>query len=532
MKDTFKDYNEIESSKLNEYANVMRVQNDQSNKLEDSIKILKTGLNDLSQDNLENNVKLDELLAQAEELLDTNGSDKNYDNILTDKVFQEIEINNQQKEEIQLELEQYRIRKIDTIDIEKNWERFWVEVNSYALKNKIDFSDNPYDKLLTKEQKKVIIKKLRDDYTLEKPNCDKYDYLLASISGIISGFIDVIFVGSSILGEKGILSKATDKQSEKLVEKFSTIVIEQDKKNGISVGMSYEKATASLQNRVQYLEKKFQVPYDARYVSDLKNGEGLKMNLKNHHTVSLAHSPGLEGLFFSILDQFTNKGTYFSNGTLKRSSLKNDSQFVLRGNTIFEKLFFGFVNWFGHNMSDLIGSNSTVGKGNRGSGLPIPLTQFFQLFDNTRIGSSDDLAKIARQVFEQGYDLRHGAAAAIPVVLNELIIRFLWGVKQYFYHRRELKQILAQKNSAELRRMLLVGHGCLCLTDGIDATVRGVGNPVLIFSRMNFVAWSRLAYAGFQEVRSIYGENALNIEMLDKDLEIEWKNIFVSSNVY
>src|SRR5699024_4281678 len=118
----------------------------------------------------------------------------------------------------------------------KNWEQFWGEVNSYALKNKIDFSDNPYDKLLTKDQKKVIIKNLRDDYTLEKPNCDKYDYLLASISGIIAGFIDVIFVGSSILGEKGILSKATDKQSEKLVEKFSTIVIEQDKKNGISVG--------------------------------------------------------------------------------------------------------------------------------------------------------------------------------------------------------------------------------------------------------------------------------------------------------
>ena len=275
------------------------------------------------------------------------------------------------------------------------------------------------------------------------------------------------------------------------------------------------------------------MPYDARYVKDLQNGAGLKMNTKNHHYVSLAHSPGLEGLFFSLLDQFTNSGTYFSNGTFKRSKNVSGLDFELQGNSLIQKLFFGFVNWFGHNMSDLIGSNSAVGKGNRGSGLPVPLTQFFQLFDKVRLKNGDDIAKIARLVFEeQGYDIRHGAAAAVPVVINELIIRFLWAIKQYLYHSKTLEEILLTKKSPELRKMLLMGHGCLCLVDGTDAVIKGGGNIIYVFSRMNFVAWSRLAYSGLREVQVIYGKNVIDVEELDKELENEWKEIYSNSNIY
>ncbi|MBO1307911.1 hypothetical protein JZO70_17180 [Enterococcus sp. 669A] len=519
----------LEKSILDELGNVAKVQKDQADKMTDAISGVRTGLDSLSKINKVNNLDLEDLLTKATNMLGDDELDFETDTEFTSQLLQ---IDQTQKEEIQKEVEQYQIKTLEYIEIGSDWEDYRRNISEYATENGIDLLSDPFEDMLSTEQRNHIIDKLKEDYTLKEAHCDKYDYLLAGFSGIVTGFIDIFFVGSSIIGEKGKLSILSDKQAEKLVTKFSDFIISQDKKNGVTVGMSHDKATSTLQNRVQYLEKRFKVSYDARYKSDLENGSGLKMSPKNHHTISLAHSPGLEGLFFSLLDQFTNSGTYLSNGTFKRSKNKSNSKIELKGRTFVEKIFFGFVNWIGHNMSDLIGSNSAVGKGNRGSGLPIPMTQFFQLFDRTRLGSGDDIAKIAREVFESGYDVRHGAALAVPVVLNNLIIHFMWTIKQYFYHKKTLNEVKSQKNSPELRRMLLMGHGCLCLVDGGDAVIQGGGNIMLIFSRMNFVAWSKFAYAGFKEVRVIYGQNVLNIEALDKDLESEWNEILSDSIKY
>ena len=60
-----------------------------------------------------------------------------------------------------------------------------------------------------------------------------------------------------------------------------------------------------------------------------------------------------------------------------RSARSSGEKYEMKGNNIIEKLFFGITQWFGHCISDLIGSNSSVGNGNRGTGLPIPFTQMF-----------------------------------------------------------------------------------------------------------------------------------------------------------
>ena len=47
-------------------------------------------------------------------------------------------------------------------------------------------------------------------------------------------------------------------------------------------------------------------------------GRKFPISPQNHHLKSLAHSPDIVGLFFSILDQFQNKASYVSNGRLIR----------------------------------------------------------------------------------------------------------------------------------------------------------------------------------------------------------------------
>lgn len=371
-------------------------------------------------------------------------------------------------------------------------------------------------------QQEKIIKMMKEEYTLKKANCDKYDYLLASVSGILSGLIDVFLVGN--VNNPGKISAKVDKQSADFVEKFSDFLISRDSK----YKNSNLKKPDTLSKKVSYLEKRFQVPYDA--ISDGQIGQKkgtLDMNTKNHHYISIAHSPGIEGLIFSIIDQFTGGGTYFSNGKIiTGAKYDKKEKFILQGDTFLEKIFYGTVNWIGHLISDLIGSNSSVSSGYRGTGLPIPLTQFFQLFDQTKIfGSEDDIATLARQAFSEGYDFRFGVALSIPVLINELIIRFLWSLKQYFYHKKAISDIIKTKNSPELRRMLLVGHGSLCIIDGGDAVLRSPGNLLGMYLSINIVAWTRLATISFSEIKARYGSNFIDKEKRDSDMDLEWEKM-------
>lgn len=138
---------------------------------------------------------------------------------------------------------------------------------------------------------------------------------------------------------------------------------------------------------------------------------------------SLGHSPDIIGLFFSILDQFTGKASFVSEGKILRLVPK-DNSFELKGDTLVAKVIAGFFNWLGHLMSDIAGSSGTRGHINKsnGAGIPIP---FYNLLQLCNFGSFDvngdkkTLAELSVKVFEEGYDFRAGLTMAIPVAINE-----------------------------------------------------------------------------------------------------------------
>ncbi|NLY44601.1 MAG: hypothetical protein GX053_01205 [Tissierella sp.] len=128
-----------------------------------------------------------------------------------------------------------------------------------------------------------------------------------------------------------------------------------------------------------------------------------------------------------------------------------------------------------HLLSDVAGSYSSRSKSsnNGGSGIPMPLFELFQLIGKSKFkvyqGNNKSnkyeemtLADLSVRVFEEGNDFRFGLAQAIPVVINELMIRFLWALKSRF-------------------------------VDGIDAGLRSQGQVLRFALHLNFVAWKRLA---------------------------------------
>lgn len=331
-------------------------------------------------------------------------------------------------------------------------------------------------------------------------HCDRYDYLIAAFCGGMAGLIDVFFVGDPLTSQLGT---ATDKAADELVKKAAGFFWKADPR---MTGKNRQKPQ-TLEQCISYLEQAFPVNYDARYAKDLIVEPGVLSGMRpvNHHLLSLAHSPDPIGLLFSIINQWMGYATFVDKGKIIHAIPGKVSGAIpyLQGSTMSSMIFCGFVNWIGHLLSDLSGSSSTrrAGKTGRGAGIPIP---FYELFLGCEFGNIDGktLADNMIQVFEEGYDLRFGAAMAVPVVLEELMIRVLWMVRQRFLRKKSWKESYPSSAHADLRIMLIVGNATLCVVDGADAAAHGLagGNFVSFVCHLNLVGWARLVMLVLKEL--------------------------------
>ena len=339
------------------------------------------------------------------------------------------------------------------------------------------------------------------------PQCDKLDYTLAASSGALCGLIDVFLVGKpggSPLGD------ITDKWFEDRTCDFAKMCgWKGSDKNPIK-------------SAIGFLERQFKVPYDQRGCGD---SGSIIYNLtpSNHHFKSLAHNPTLLGLFFSILNQFTNTSSFVSEGKL--ITLQDaDGNFELRGNSVIGRIWCGFTNWIGHLMSDISGSS---GGKSRGTGIPSPLwswtNSIIAIKNKLNLPISEfnkDMSELAIRIYEEGYDARFQTSQAIPVLINEFVVRLFYAVrrmmKYYSTTEKEKRSIKRMWTACEsfsnptVKRMLTVAHGTFCLVDVGDATIRGFAtapgsfNAVEFFLRLNLIGVGRFTI-------SLYGETVRGI---------------------
>lgn len=338
-----------------------------------------------------------------------------------------------------------------------------------------------------KEENYLFLKASEENRELlrAKDKCDKYDYIAAVVCGAIGGMIDIFLVGAP--GDSS-LESWTDSQVDHAVKAFA-------RKTGWNPRAGKEDNAASA---IGFLERTFKVNYDQRHSADV--GNAFSMNTKNHHMMSLAHSPDIVGLFFSLLNQFTSTSSFAANGKL---IFVNTDTCALQGGNFLAKLFCGIANWFGHIMSDIAGSSGSRGNSGRGAGVVAPFYELFQFckFGKFSVGKDkQDFAEIAIRAFQEGYDFRFGLAAAVPVIVGELSIRLVWALRWRFQYGMPLKECIPTSRHADLRIMLLLGNGTLCVMDGIDAGVRSGGNFLAFFMRLNLIAWYRFTLLVLKEV--------------------------------
>lgn len=383
-----------------------------------------------------------------------------------------------------------------------------------------EFATNISDALASadEELERIDICISENEESLRKltPECDKLDYTLAATCGAICGIIDIFLVGKPCESPVG---EITDEWFGNRTKDFAKLCGWDSNKKG------------SLSSAIEHLEKKFKIPYDQRGAGDAASWI-FDLNPSNHHFKSLGHNPTICGLFFSVMDQFTNTSHFISDGQL--ISLQDaDDKFALKGNTIPGKLFCGFMNWFGHIISDISGSSSSS---KRGMGIPSPLWTWMNdiIAVKSKIGipvSEFDKSfnDIALEIYKQGYDSRFQTAQAIPVLVNELLVRTVYCVRRlvrfYVQSEKNERSFKAVWNACEpfsnatVKRMLTVAHGTFCLIDVGDATIRaftaggGCFNPAEFLMRLNIPGIGRF-------VISLYGEGNRAIEKYNVSREL------------
>lgn len=308
----------------------------------------------------------------------------------------------------------------------------------------------------------------------QSSKCDKNDYLAAVACGAIGGAVDIFLVGSP---NDSIIGKWTDAQTEKMVKQFA-------RKMGWNPKEGNQDKLASA---IGFLERKYAINYDQRTTADVAGA--FQMSTKDHHMKSLAHSPDIIGLFFSVLNQFTSTSTFVSDGQI--ITIQTET-FELEGHTFISKIFCGVANWLGHLMSDIAGSSGSAGNGRRGTGIVMPFYELFELcnFGHFQVGKAkQSLAVIAERAFKEGYDFRFGVATAYPVILTDTLIRLIWSIRRLLQYKMPIKNCIPTKNHQDLRVMLLIGNGTLCTIDITDAGLRSKGNFLIFFTRLNLIGW-------------------------------------------
>lgn len=393
--------------------------------------------------------------------------------------------------------------------------------------DRFGFATSIDEALAQAEVELVVLNETVESIKELKPQCDKLDYILAASSGALCGVIDIFLVGKP---DESPLGDITDKW-------FANRTIDFIKLCG------YKGDKNSLSSAINFLEEKFKIPYDQSVGGGIFR-ELINLTPSNHHFKSLGHNPTLLGLFFSILNQFTNTSDFVSNGEL--ISLNNsDGKFELQGKNIPSKLFCGIANWIGHLISDVSGSSGSKG---RGMGIPSPIWAWsndviaIKAKLNIPVTEFDkSVNELALKLFKKGYDVRFQTTQAIPVFINEMIVRLLYSIRRLIGYyisvpKNDRSWGLLWKScepfsNATVKRMLTVAHGTFCIIDIGDATIRGFEKGIGSFNVFEFVLRLNVVGVGRFAI-SLYGETkrAISYDHARESSDFAAKEITIVEN--
>jgi hypothetical protein len=367
-----------------------------------------------------------------------------------------------------------------------------------------------YDKIVLKS----IANKKSNRVTLDnfEVKADNLDLSIAAGVGLLTGMIDVLWVGEFSLTKAQTLGKNQVSQLVTRVAKFT----------------GYK--GSELEGAIKHLEKNFPNPSDK-----LMNEFGGPLQ---HHLRDFSHHFSPVGLVFSILTQFTGEayGTDVA-GNFVHLKINSSEAF---GTNVEEKIFIGVVNWIFHLVSDMAGSNQFAGQGTGIPGILVSLLKeistlpivkelmikyknqdielskwISKLFNGTAFHYTNHKDVVRLDLRTEIGILNFAVKQSMPVIINQCLVRAFYlltrlmkevdskGVKSISdLNKLEPKRFIP-KNNRSLNRMLTVSSGIFTVIDTSDAVIQAaLKNPLnkiafakQVVLRINFVGIASFAIA-------------------------------------
>ncbi len=354
---------------------------------------------------------------------------------------------------------------------------------------------------------------------------DKLDCIVAVSSGVLSGLIDVFYVGELSL----------DRASEWGRDKIEKVVMKVARVEGYSGD--------DLSDAIKTLEKNHPLAADGN-TNDF--GGGLQ-----HHLRDFSHHFSIGGLFFSIFTQFTGLVVGTDKAGMPHVVPVPESHRACIGKNFQEKIAFGTIGWFFHMVSDMAGSSGAL---MGGTGIPGPLVSFMKelsvlpffkdsgdgdmgfrlwvtkLFNGTLLADHDENGRIIKDSVRK-FDLRTEVGIlgevgrqTIPVLINQCVVRGFYFCRRLAREVRDLEircigdleriapEDILPWGTPAMRRMVTVSSGVFTGVDIADAAVRAImsKDPVTFFLRVNYVGVATFVIACVVDV---------NATLKDRELE-------------
>ncbi len=410
-------------------------------------------------------------------------------------------------------------------------------------------------------------------------HADMFDYAVAVSSGILTGLIDIFFVGEidweKELGKTAKASKNANKWVNKFIEKIAELE-----------GYDFKKG-ADGQNRLRgaiaFLEKKHKLASDNIWKGEA--GKSISSTCA-HHLDDLAHHPTLIGLAANVFTTLFRVGIFVNKDGVWHFALAEadlSELMKLWGPIVLTAVTTWLVNilnrkyheeelkeipvplrklltvlatapaaidillvtknWLGHLVSDMGGSKNTVGKG---MGIPGVFLSLLKEISSLPGISSTELPAIIDQWYRNDkIDLRKELAfvsvalekQSLPVIINEVMVRGFYFIRRLIqqaqlhgtdwknYNWREVIPF----NNRTIVRMLTIAHGTFVAMDVADAAIRtamsgAAVNPAVFLTKMalrvNFVGLGRLTFACWSEIRMSYEKASYRRKRINANSEL------------
>lgn len=346
----------------------------------------------------------------------------------------------------------------------------------------IDLTRDPLLQILPSSQIADSLRSYADEHG--DISWDRTDWMVVISAGVLATLLDVILVAipkdSTFLGEKYAGSPLTkwlqdDGRAKRIHKQF-----------------------------FERYEKRAKVPYDAPH-TPATGGLVSGMSWKTHRLQSLGHDPAL-GFFYGVADLMHGTGTYIDQAgrwvTVDTGAAPVD-------------LITALITQVRHLLSDFYTS----------VGVQPPLFSLLQLghldspFALDPSGVKVPWTDVARQMYKEGYDLRHFFTMGITPGLVSAIIRGYWLLNTYATGATAAQRKLEH---AKLTSMLLLGHAIA--TSGTllkTGLLFGMNPAALNYNQILAMAPATIAWIK----EAIARDHRIN-----QALEREWESLLTKSN--